>query len=299
MRYSDYLSKNSCAIFLMHGVIKSQAHSLRNYTRKHLLLDEFVAILTDLTACGHAVSMSEVMLATEENPLPENAFAFTFDDGFENNASVAAPALVDFQVPATFYVTSGFIGNGGRSWTDMIEAALEGVSKLQLKGINPFIDGTYAGPSEKRALMERVRTYVKGTSDIDPYQFAGEFIQQCGVTDIPFDKDLDEKLSWKQVRELSDHPLFTIGGHGHTHRILSHLSSSDLESEISTSIEILEAATGKPVHHYSYPEGLTNCFSEEVINCLKRHGVLCCPTAEHGLNTTGTDLFRLRRIFVL
>jgi peptidoglycan/xylan/chitin deacetylase (PgdA/CDA1 family) len=239
------------------------------------------------------------LLATKAAPLPKNAFAFTFDDGFENNARVAEIAFLEFEVPATFYGTSALIDIGGRSWTDMIEAALEETSKLQITGFNPFLVGTYEDLSEKRALMERVRTYVKGTSDVDPYQFASEFIRQCGLTDIPFDKVLDEKLSWKQVRELSDHPLFTVGGHGHTHRIISHLSSSDLESEVSSSIDKLETVTGKPVYHYSYPEGLFNCFSEEVINCLRRHGIRCCPTAEHGLNTMGSDLFRLRRIFVL
>jgi len=33
---------------------------------------------------------------------------------------------------------------------------------------------------------------------------------------------------------------------------------------------------------------------------LKSFGVKCCPTAEHGINKIGqgTDLFRLKRIFV-
>lgn len=287
MRYSDYLCENSCAIFLLHGVIQRQNHLLRNYTRKHLPLNEFVDLLSDLKESGNAVSMNQVMTASSENPLPKNAFAITFDDGFENNASVAAPTLVDFGIPATFYVTSGFIEDGGRSWTDLIEAAVEETTTLNIVGFKPFLDGTYSTPAEKRALMERVRGYVKGASDIDPYNFAAEMIRLCGMTEAPFDKALDEKLSWKQVRELSDNSLFTVGGHGHTHRILSYLSPSDLENELSTSIKMLKDATGQNVSHYSYPEGLSHCYSDAVIDSMKRYGIRCCPTAEHGLN--GSD----------
>ena len=41
-------------------------------------------------------------------PFPPNSFAITFDDGFENNLSVAAPLLSDLKIPLTIYITTNF-----------------------------------------------------------------------------------------------------------------------------------------------------------------------------------------------
>ena len=60
-----------------------------------------------------------------ETPFPKNSFALTFDDGFENNMSIAAPILTDYKVPATIYVTTNFIENNEMSWIDKIESAFK------------------------------------------------------------------------------------------------------------------------------------------------------------------------------
>src|SRR5207244_769127 len=117
--------------------------------------------------------------------------------------------------------------------------------------------------------------------------------RQLGVSEFIPDPGLDQKLSWDQVGDLSRDPLFTLGGHGHTHRILAFLEPGPLEEELSISMDRLRRATGRPVLHYSYPEGLSHCYSEAVIGSLKSRGIVCAPTAEHGVNRVGDDLFRL------
>jgi peptidoglycan/xylan/chitin deacetylase (PgdA/CDA1 family) len=109
------------------------------------------------------------------------------------------------------------------------------------------------------------------------------------------DPELDAKLTWDEVRELDAIEGFTVGGHSHTHRILSHLSPAELDAELDRSLELLGGALGRPVGHYSYPEGLAHCYSDAVIAALRERGVICCPTAEPGVNPPGADLFRLRR----
>lgn len=298
--YSSCLSDDAFVIFLLHGVIRRQKHRIRNYTRKHLPLDDFVSFLTEVTNAGTAVSMDQIVAAHESgSALPKHSFAVTFDDGFENNASVAAPVLDDLGVPATFYVTTGFVGSESRSWTDEIEAALEQSGAVQLEGLTHDIDGYYASAHEKITLMDRIRTYVKGDSSVDPYEFAARVIAKAGRPTHSFDHDLDAKLGWDQLRALAEHPLFTIGGHSHTHRSLAFLSDEDLEDEISRSIRLLTEATKREITHYSYPEGMARSYSETVIAALKRHGIICAPTAEDGNNAVRDSLFHLKRVFVI
>ena len=298
--YSSYLSENAVAIFLFHGVIRQQRHLVRNYTQKHLEQDRFVSVLRELLSGGIPVSMDQIARSGVEGAtLPGNAFAITFDDGFENNYSVAASVLSEFGVPATFYVTTGFVDSNSLSWTDIIEYAVERTPSVRLNLSFLRTDQIWQNPKQKIELLDRIRSHVKTNSEIDPYQIADTVCRQLGVAEIVPEDDLDKKLSWRQVKALDAEALFTVGGHSHSHRILSFLNSEDLDFEITTSLAKLLQCLGYSTKHYSYPEGLNHCYSDAVIERLKRNGVICSPTAEPGVNRMGDDPFRLKRISVV
>jgi peptidoglycan/xylan/chitin deacetylase (PgdA/CDA1 family) len=293
-----WLADQSVAIFLFHGVVAGAGHPVRNYTRKHLPVGEFSDMIDALCGAGEPVSMDDVVAASGGTAsLPPRAFCITFDDGFENNFSVAAPALERRNVPAMFYVTTGFVDEGRCSWIDLIEYAFEArdIVDLDLPQIGIKVSSRTAG--EKRAVLDRIRTEVKGRPAVDPYEIADAVWRQLDVRQMTPDPELDAKMSWSQLAELARHPLFTVGGHSHTHRILSFLSPADLADELDRSLSLLTTHVG-PIEHYSYPEGLSHCYSDQVIAALKQRRIVCAPTAEAGTNTTADDLFRLKRIMV-
>jgi peptidoglycan/xylan/chitin deacetylase (PgdA/CDA1 family) len=298
-RYADRLVANGVAIFLFHGVIRPLQTEVRNYTRKHLPVDDFVAVLRSLKARGTPVSMDDVIAdRAGQAPLPKNAFAVTFDDGFENNLTVAAPILADEKVPATFYVTTDFIDRNRMSWIDRIEYAVEAVRQGSLRC--PWGTASFDDPSSKRRVLDEIRLHVKSTPAIAPDAFASDVQRQLGFPEVWSNTHpLDQKLTWNQVAELAAIPGCTVGGHSHTHPILAYLADTDLRHEITTSLRLLHDKAGLTCRHYSYPEGLEHCFDERVIACLKEQGIVCSPTAIDGVNEAGVDLFHLRRIFVV
>jgi hypothetical protein len=152
---------------------------------------------------------------------------------------------------------------------------------------------------ERIALLDEVRRVVKQRQDLDPYAVAEEMRVDSGAGAFEPDLELDRKLTWAEVRELASGDGFTVGGHSHTHRILAHLDRETLEFEVDTSISMLSLELGEPIRHYSYPEGLAHCYSDEVIEVLRARGIICSPTAEPGINRVGDDLFRLRRVTVV
>ncbi|MBT5771995.1 MAG: polysaccharide deacetylase family protein [Flavobacteriaceae bacterium] len=105
-------------------------------------------------------------------------------------------------------------------------------------------------------------------------------------------------MSWNQVKLANQSKLLTIGGHSHTHVILSFLNQKELKHELDVSINMLHDKAGVSPTHYSYPEGLANCYNKEVINELKTRGVKCCPTAIFGVNNEKTSSFELKRIMI-
>jgi peptidoglycan/xylan/chitin deacetylase (PgdA/CDA1 family) len=57
------------------------------------------------------VSLSDLVSGAREGRNMAGALAITFDDGYLDNYEVAAPILRRLQLPATFFVSTGFVGS--------------------------------------------------------------------------------------------------------------------------------------------------------------------------------------------
>jgi peptidoglycan/xylan/chitin deacetylase (PgdA/CDA1 family) len=299
-RMSARLIDDGLAIFLFHGVVRKQRHAVRNYTGKHIEADLFARCMRTLKREGRAISMHHVLHHCESaTPFPPRSFAVTFDDGFENNLSVAAPILSDCNIPATIYVTSDFIDRNGMSWIDRIEYVVEDAPARILTV--DWADAPFElGNAESRIrFLKAVRAKVKNDPSCNADAFADELCAELGRPGRPNSKDpLDLKMTWEQIRQAAGDDLLIFGGHSHTHAIMSFLTDAELDHEITQSLSLLASKAGVGPTHYSYPEGLSHCYSQKVIRELKSRGVRCCPTAIDGINRSGADPFELRRIMI-
>ena len=301
INYTSQLSKDGPLILLFHGVVEKNDYGVRNYIRKHIEVDYFADILRKLSALGPALSMDEIVdIHQSGRDYPENAFAVTFDDGFENNYSVAAPVLSDLKIPSVFYITSDFIENGTMSWTDKAEYCLEEIPKgqIRLPWSNQII--SFESDEEKIGLMKLIRQHVFKNDDVNVHEFTDWFFQQLGVTKVQTTDDpLDKKLSWRQIGQLNEDPLFTIGGHTHTHIIMSFVPFDEMEAEVDLNLKLLKDKANIDTNHYAYPQGQHNHYNRDVVNALKNRGIVCCPTAIEGQNTKETGMFDLYRTMVI
>ncbi len=300
MNYSKFLSNDGLVIFLFHGVIDKQISEIRNYKKKHLQKNYFEKIINNLKKNGNCISMDDIIDFYENNiDFKKKSFAITFDDGYENNFSIASPILSKYEVPATFYITTDFVDNNHMSWIDRIEYCIENTSEGKLSF--PWNNKLYSFKTneEKIDILENIRNNAKKIPSINFDQLVKDIYFQCKKKEIEHSNDsLDLKMNWDQVKKLNDNNFFIIGGHSHTHKILSFLDSESLESEIKISIDLLKNKANIKTDHYSYPEGLKHCYSNEVIKMLKKYKIKCCPTAQDGINDGKEDLFHLKRIMV-
>ena len=300
MSFTDRLGPDHLCIFLLHGVTQHSRYQIRNYTGKHIQEAKFDGLLKELTHKGHALSMDEVIEHHQtQKTYPPNSFSITFDDGFENNASVALPLLEKYNVPALIYITTGWTEVNGMSWTDRLEYCLEHCEDKYFK--LPWHEAPLSAStkSDKIILMNDIRYHVKRHANLDIETFIEDFYQQADIDLMKFSNDpLDLKLTWQQLKELHFHPLITIGGHTHSHRVMSFLSDEDLKHEINLSLELLQKNSSISTHHYSYPEGLEHTYNQKVIEALTNEGIKCSPSAIDGINNLNDSLFDLKRILV-
>ena len=81
--------------------------------------------------------------------------------------------------------------------------------------------------------------------------------------------DLFDGISKKNLAQMADNPLVTIGSHSVSHPLLSKCSQLDLRNELVNSKEYLENIIGRPVKYFAYPSG---DYNKKVINAVKESG---------------------------
>jgi len=297
---SNNLKKNFYKIFLFHGVIKKKNYIIRNYTKKHILEKNFIDKIKFLKKNYNILSLDEIFHnISNKVSLPPNTCAITFDDGFENNYSVAAPILEKFKVPTTFYLSTDFINNNSMSWIDKIEYCFENTKSgcIQLPWKKNKIN--FFNKNDKILILDQIRNQIKKNFNINIDKFVKSIFKQCNmVIPISLDTELDKKLNWGQVKKLQKNFLFTIGGHSHNHVSLGSLSKKKAEAEINKSFALFKKKANIKLKHYSYPEGQKIDFNANIIKILKKKKILLCPSAISGVNNLMTDFFKLRRIMM-
>jgi peptidoglycan/xylan/chitin deacetylase (PgdA/CDA1 family) len=104
--------RQPATILCYHGVTERPARHPADRYGLHTRLDRFVRHLEHLRSHYRVVSLADLMSAAMgDRALPERSVVLTFDDGFRNFATVAAPCLVRFGMPATAFVVTDRIGD--------------------------------------------------------------------------------------------------------------------------------------------------------------------------------------------
>jgi peptidoglycan/xylan/chitin deacetylase (PgdA/CDA1 family) len=293
-------AESALTILLYHGVTETASTGIENYSGKHIAAATFAAQMKTLRRHCAVLSIDEVVeLLREGKPLPRRAVAVSFDDGFANNYTIAAPILDDMRVPAVFYVSSGIVNTDLMFWVDELEDCLNLTAARHLTVVlDQPCEFPLARRDERIRALEAIKNHCKRAPSEEKDRILADVKGATGIEPQVEHATNYRKIAWAQLRAMAGNPLFTVGGHSLYHDILSGLPPARMRDDVRLSISLLAYQLRIPIRHYSYPEGQAHHFNAQVIEELKHHGVVCCPSAMHGLNPQGTDPFHLRRVMV-
>jgi peptidoglycan/xylan/chitin deacetylase (PgdA/CDA1 family) len=286
--------KSSPPVILMyHGVsVGAVPDSLRNCEGKHMAADLFAQHLRVLHRSRGVIPLSDMIAGLEQNQDMRNTVALTFDDGYENNLSVAAPALADFNMPAAFFLATGFIGTERCIWFDKLEIALDrtNCTSMQL----PDNGGTIPIRThiEKRQALGKAKKILKAKQTRSLDEDAMKLAEQLGVTDFSPDGDY-RFMDWNQVRQLVQGG-FEVGAHTVSHPILSKIPFEEAVAEILGSKDHVRQETGQCSSTFCFPNGKMSDFSPALKTMCQDH-FKAVLTAERGTAEAG-QLFELKRL---
>lgn len=294
------MKSNNLVILVYHGVTDKVNSGIENFSSKHLHFKDFEDQMKLLRNKYLVLSMDDVFkIYNEKLIIPENSVAITFDDGFKNNISIAAPILDKLQLPATFYVSTGLINTNSLFWVDLIEdiiikCELNEIS-IQLESLEKFIFNS--DQSKIDAIIE-IKRYCKKVKKSIKDKIIKQLILITNYHNIKSLINSNyEMMNWEDLRLLHSNDNFIVGGHSHNHDILANFDdNNNLKLDLSLSIDLLKYNLETDVIHYAYPEGQIEHYNDLVISELKDLGIKCCPSAIHGYNDGSEDLFNLKRI---
>lgn len=209
----------------------------------------FDRLLAKLNAWFNVMPLDEAAAMLGSSSMPERAAAITFDDGYEDNFSVAMPILRRHRMCATFFIASGFL-DGGRMWNDAVVEAVRCLPSADFDLSSLGWGRLKAGSvDEKRAAIDAILKRIKYLPVVERAALAASVAQQAG---IGLASNL--MMTSEQVCAMSRAGM-QIGAHTISHPILAGLDSAAVEAEILGSKQALEGLVGKRIGLFAYPNG--------------------------------------------
>ncbi len=227
---------------------------------------------------GLDVAMQKMQTGT----LPPYALAITFDDGYRNMYEYAFPVLKEYAIPATMFLATDFVFNKQPLWVDRLEYAI----------------GYSSGSREEKIARDQtLRDTFKTISQEEKERRLRDLENAARVTcaDFEGERAVYAPLSVEEIREMQRHEI-TFGAHTKSHPILSRVSAAQAADEVRGSKEILERECGTISSVFAYPNGQREDWNDEIENIVKESGFSSALTTIEGVNTSETNVFRLRRM---
>jgi peptidoglycan/xylan/chitin deacetylase (PgdA/CDA1 family) len=222
--------------------------------------------------------------------LPRNALAITFDDGYRDNLTHAAPILSRYGLPATVFLTTGFIGGAEVPWFDRLALAFKHTRLGSWPA--PWGEQPLGTVAERLAALDRAYAHFKRQPDAARRTALDRLVGDLGVGDLNGLKG--RMLSWDDVHALIGLG-FAVGAHTVSHPILSRLAPEQAWAEIVESRRAIESASGLRPRAFAYPNGGAGDYDETTVRLVREAGFTCAVTTRFGLNGPGTSPYELRR----
>ena len=242
----------------------------------------------------NVISLDEIVERVTRRESLRRCVAITFDDGFRDNYEKAYPILKQYGVPATIFLTTGYIEGEKSPWFIKLRHIFMKTRRthFQFRMWNQAFSIPMRSSLERYEASEVVMKYLMNSTDVEKYLVLERLSEELEANESMELSNI--MLNWEQIREMSKNGI-DFGAHTVNHPVLTRVPISEAEEEIVKSKDTIEYKLGKPVTSFAYPFGNRTQYSVEFFEILEKYKFNCAVTAERGSNGYGTELFALNR----
>jgi len=267
---------------------------------------EFRAQMELLAREWRPLVLDELARAAAAGEVPPGAAAVTFDDGYEDTLTVAAPILRELGIPATVFLTSDRLADAGEHWWDVLERVFLGGEALPPRLALPALPAVDALPAvvprDGRAL------FATATGPERQATFAALEAACLAATLERRERLLREVAAWSgldlrprpshralgaaEVRRLAEVPGIAIGCHSAHHLWLPRQPPDVQRREVAECRTALEDLLQRPVRGFAYPYGEA---APETVAAVREAGLEAAVTIQPAPVLAGADPLLLPR----
>jgi peptidoglycan/xylan/chitin deacetylase (PgdA/CDA1 family) len=222
--------------------------------RNRISPDAFDAQMAYLCKSRRVVPLSQVVeQIMSGNTPPPGTVCITFDDGYLDNLTTAAPVLEKYKIPATLYLATGYVERGEAQWADTLHWLLNSRTSDRLRLASLGVDADVLQPEATQLAVSSVlhRHLLEAN-----YQERKRLLDEIAYQLAPDGAPPRLTLNWDEVRELRRrYPFFEIGGHTRDHLDLRKHHDSIANLEINGCAEDVQRELGTLPRHFSFPYG--------------------------------------------
>ena len=278
----------------------------------------FAEHLEVLRQHARPMRLRQLSRALLEGDLPDRSVIVTFDDGYVDNLHNAKPLLEHYDIPATVFLTTGYIGHEREFWWDELDRLLLRPGALP-ESLSLTVNGsTYQwelgeaahyseeasqrhrrwraweeAPSSRHSLYKSLWELLHSMTESARRGMLRELQGWAGTE--PASRPGHRPLSLKETVALAQGRMVEVGAHTVTHPALSTLPAASQRDEILSSKARLEELLGRQVTSFAYPHG---DLSVETAGIVREAGFARACSTRAGLVELSTDPFRLPRVQV-
>jgi peptidoglycan/xylan/chitin deacetylase (PgdA/CDA1 family) len=263
--------------------------------------ENFAKHMEALREYAHPISLSKLVQSLKQNVLPPKSVAVTFDDGYADNLHVAKPILEKYDIPATVFICTGYLGR--EFWWDELERlALSSradpralrlrVGRAQFKWDPPQVNSEMDNPEVHRQF-HRALYHLLLSLDVEDQNHAIGVIRSWFEVSSP-GISTPRAMSEEELLRLVDGGLIELGAHTSHHPMLPQLSFERQKEEIQSSKRDLEALLGKKIAGFSYPNGRATVDAKRLV---REMGFTYACTSLHDVVRPGSDVYELTRFW--
>ena len=197
------------------------------------------------------VTLQDIVDALNGNrTLPNSSFHLTFDDGFREMHDIVAPILQRAGIPATFFLTTGFLDGGGLAHYNALSVLLDRVQleNRHQSGVTARLDSILPRATNRTATI-RDRVLSIGYAQKALVHSIAEVLE---VDLSQYVRETRPHLTSAEIGALVNQG-FSIGSHSHDHSLYAELPLSQQLTQTRMSMEMLVTRFGARPRAFAFP----------------------------------------------
>jgi len=264
-------------IFMLHRVAQFEKDKLFPNENMKVTPEFLEKFILELKGKGYEfISLDALYDILQKQKSVKYKIVFTLDDGYKDNYEVAYPIFKKYDIPFTIYITTSFPDKNALLWWYALEDLIIKNDELTV-GEKRY---SCRNNEDKNRVFLEIRKEILKLEQKNLLNGLNVLFNNYDVD--WFAKNEELCMSWKDIVELSQDDLCTIGGHTKNHYAFKGIKRVEIIQEIIEANKEMGKNISKKIEHFAYPFGSKSEVGENEMEIVKELNFKTVTTARRG-----------------